>query len=212
MSLPDVLSGGAHVAAHNDERHAINDLQTDASWRYRGAGSPEGVVTAPIGAEYTDTAATNGAVRWVKYSGTGNTGWKVTYGDTGLRDVTSSISAALDPTNTGTMSLRRINETVIFKIENLLLLAGSGSLSIWASVPLGFRSISAFGGCSQVFRSNSFGQYQHMVLSSANLSWISEVNRVAATVTSTTTRPTVTIRGQLVVPTADAWPTSLPGV
>jgi hypothetical protein len=46
---------------------------------------PNGVVTAPAGTYYTDTAGTNGAWRWLKTSGTGNTGWTVIYGDTGER-------------------------------------------------------------------------------------------------------------------------------
>jgi hypothetical protein len=37
-----------------------------------GAGSPEGVVTAPVGTGYEDT--TNGDL-WVKHTGAGNTGW-----------------------------------------------------------------------------------------------------------------------------------------
>ena len=40
--------------------------------RYVGSGSPEGVVTAPVGSLYTDT--TNG-VLYIKETGTGNTGW-----------------------------------------------------------------------------------------------------------------------------------------
>lgn len=52
-----------------------------------GTGSPQGVVSAPVGTEYVDTAATLGAVKWIKASGTGSTGWRVLYGDTGWRDV-----------------------------------------------------------------------------------------------------------------------------
>lgn len=53
---------------------------------YEGSGFPEGVVTATVGKTYRDNAGTNGAILWVKASGTGNTGWKVVYGDTGWRD------------------------------------------------------------------------------------------------------------------------------
>ena len=42
-----------------------------------GSGFPEGVVTAPIGQRYIDTAATAGAIEWIKASGAGNTGWKL---------------------------------------------------------------------------------------------------------------------------------------
>jgi hypothetical protein len=40
-----------------------------------GAGSPEGVVTAPIGSEYWRTDGGAGTSRYIKESGTGNTGW-----------------------------------------------------------------------------------------------------------------------------------------
>ena len=55
---------------------------------FMGTGSPEGAVSAPVGSIYVDSAATNGAIRWIKTSGTGSTGWRVEYGDTGWRDYT----------------------------------------------------------------------------------------------------------------------------
>jgi|GEM_PF-6248551 len=42
---------------------------------YRGAGSPEGVVTAPVGAIYQRTNGGAGSTFYVKESGSGNTGW-----------------------------------------------------------------------------------------------------------------------------------------
>lgn len=41
----------------------------------KGAGSPEGVVTAPIGSLYSRTDGSTGTSLYVKESGTGNTGW-----------------------------------------------------------------------------------------------------------------------------------------
>ena len=58
-----------------------------------GTGFPEGVIAAPVGTEYVDTAATNGAIKWIKATGTGNTGWVVTYGDTGWRNITALFPA-----------------------------------------------------------------------------------------------------------------------
>ena len=49
----------------------------------RGTGMPNGVVEAPIGATYIDTTKTNGALKWIKTTDGGNTGWKVVEGDTG---------------------------------------------------------------------------------------------------------------------------------
>jgi hypothetical protein len=43
-------------------------------WRC-GAGTPEGVVTAPVGSLYTNTSGGAGTTLYVKESGAGNTGW-----------------------------------------------------------------------------------------------------------------------------------------
>lgn len=40
-----------------------------------GAGSPQGVITAPPGSLYTNTSGGSGTTLYVKESGTGNTGW-----------------------------------------------------------------------------------------------------------------------------------------
>ncbi len=53
-----------------------------------GYGAPEGRITANVGSIYTDRNATNGAIRWIKKTGSGNTGWVVEYGDTGWRNIT----------------------------------------------------------------------------------------------------------------------------
>jgi len=52
-----------------------------------GVGIPEGVVAAGVGTIYTDTAATCGAIRWIKTTASGSTGWRVVWGDTGWRDL-----------------------------------------------------------------------------------------------------------------------------
>ena len=58
-----------------------------------GTGFPEGVIAAPVGTEYVDTAATNGAIKWIKATGTGTTGWRVAFGDTGWRNITALFPA-----------------------------------------------------------------------------------------------------------------------
>jgi hypothetical protein len=42
---------------------------------YTGNGSPENVVTAPVGSLYTRRDGGAGTTLYVKESGTGNTGW-----------------------------------------------------------------------------------------------------------------------------------------
>lgn len=50
-------------------------LVTTNSRVMQGSGSPEGVVTAPVGALYTDSAGGAGTTLYVKESNTDNTGW-----------------------------------------------------------------------------------------------------------------------------------------
>lgn len=42
---------------------------------FTGSGSPEGVVTAPVGAIYNEITGGVVIAQWVKASGSGNTGW-----------------------------------------------------------------------------------------------------------------------------------------
>ena len=80
-----------------------------------GTGMPNGVVAAPPGSYYTDTAGTNGAWRWLKKSGTGNTGWECIVGDTGWRDVSSWLSEWVVPAN-GFFHVRRVGPQVTFRV------------------------------------------------------------------------------------------------
>lgn len=48
--------------------------QLQGKWRW-GTGSPEGVVTAPVGTAYLRNDGGAGTTLYVKETGTGNTGW-----------------------------------------------------------------------------------------------------------------------------------------
>jgi hypothetical protein len=48
--------------------------QLQGHWRF-GTGSPEGVVTAPVGTAYLRDDGGAGTTLYVKDSGAGNTGW-----------------------------------------------------------------------------------------------------------------------------------------
>lgn len=84
---------------------------------FSGTGQPNGKVSAPPGSEYTDTAVTCGAVKWIKMWGAGNTGWTVLYGDTGWRDIKSLLDTFWD--NTSNIQLRRIGKTVYLRSSSL---------------------------------------------------------------------------------------------
>ena len=61
----------------------IQILEAKVGYEVHGNGMPNGVVEAPIGTTYIDTAKTNGALKWIKTTDGGNQGWKVVEGDTG---------------------------------------------------------------------------------------------------------------------------------
>ena len=166
MTLLPVSTNDPHVAAHNEERAAINELDTAVggkitappnpkvgdllrwdgnSWglaavrHFEGVGAPEGQVAAPIGSQYFDTEGTNGAVEWRKVSGlpTSNTGWLLVAGDTGWRNVAGSLS--LRTNGQGHVAkLRRVGYTVDLYLD---LTTPTNTTSPWPVLvlPAGFR-------------------------------------------------------------------------
>lgn len=83
-------------------------------YEIHGTGMPNGTVTAPVGTTYVDTAATNGALKWIKRTGTDNQGWEVLTGDTGWRTLTiaSKLGASY-------LKVRRKNDTVMYQFGGL---------------------------------------------------------------------------------------------
>lgn len=93
--------------------HVTLPLPDNVGQEIRGTGSPEGRISAEIGATYIDTAKTNGALKWIKTTDDGNQGWKVAEGDTGW-----VLGWQEDRDNyTNRMYLRRINDVVHVKFE-----------------------------------------------------------------------------------------------
>ncbi len=107
-----------------------------------GTGFPEGVVTAPVGSMYTDTAATNGAIRWIKATGSGNTGWKVEYGDTGWRNLNATSLSNGWAYYVSYFRMRRVNQEVYL---GMYLDATSATSDTVGSslIPTGFRPSAA---------------------------------------------------------------------
>lgn len=83
-------------------------------YEIHGTGMPNGKVTAPVGTTYVDTAVTNGALKWIKRSGTNNQGWEVLTGDTGWRtlNIVSKLGASF-------LKVRRKNDTVTYQFGGL---------------------------------------------------------------------------------------------
>ena len=97
------------VTALENKPSTGGDVTSTTEFEIRGTGMPNGVVEAPIGATYVDTAKTNGALKWIKTTDGGKTGWKVVEGDTGwltifTKDFSSGAKISL--------KIRRINNMV----------------------------------------------------------------------------------------------------
>lgn len=83
-------------------------------YEIHGTGMPNGKVTAPVGTTYVDNAVTNGALKWIKRSGTNNQGWEVLTGDTGWR--TLNIKSKL---GNSFLKVRRKNDLVTYQFGGL---------------------------------------------------------------------------------------------
>lgn len=83
-------------------------------YEIHGTGMPNGKVTAPVGTTYVDTNVTNGALKWIKRTGTDNQGWEVLTGDTGWRTLT--IASKL---GSSYLKVRRKNDTVMYQFGGL---------------------------------------------------------------------------------------------
>ena len=156
-----------------------------------GQGTPEGRVTAPVGSIYTDSAATNGAIRWVKASGTGSTGWRVEYGDTGWRN----LSSLLPSTWAGEMSITRTQNRVTIIGSNIR--PGETGDAHMLELPAGFRPARTTTGVG-----NESGAYK--AIYALNYSPYRLQIRNIAAVNSW-------LNFSITYVTQDAWPTSLPG-
>ena len=83
-------------------------------WEIHGRGMPNGTVTAPVGTTYVDEAVTNGALKWIKKTGTGNTGWEVLIGDTGWK-----ILPSVSKLGNSFVKVRRVNNVVSYQFGGL---------------------------------------------------------------------------------------------
>ena len=83
-------------------------------YEIHGTGMPNGVVEAEIGTTYVDKNKTNGALKWIKTTDGGNTGWEVLIGDTGWRTL-NSVSRA----GNSFIKIRRVNNLVTYQFGGL---------------------------------------------------------------------------------------------
>ncbi|QBX25641.1 tail fiber protein [Streptococcus phage Javan266] len=106
VSLSD--GGGSIILPANNAGGQVNEYEI------HGTGMPNGRVSAPVGTTYVDTAVTNGALKWIKRSGTDSQGWEVLTGDTGWRTlpIVSKLGASY-------LKIRRVNNMVTYQFGGL---------------------------------------------------------------------------------------------
>jgi hypothetical protein len=162
-----------------------------------GIGSPEGVVTADPGTEYINTQPNNGDLKYIKKVGGGNTGWRVSYGDTRWRNISGSLEAGWA---SGSVYVRRESEMIHYMLSALTAYgAASGWQPIWVAVD-GFKS---------GINLESSVRLNYASGATAQLGIIGGVLSVLAPISGG-----VPISGLLSVPAdqdAPPWPSALPG-
>lgn len=117
-----ITSRNIHNYLSNNTGNAGNTTELDnrlkrleaKNWEIHGRGMPNGVVNAPVGTTYVDEAVTNGALKWIKKTGTGNTGWEVLIGDTGWK-----ILPSVSKLGNSFVKIRRVNNVVSYQFGGL---------------------------------------------------------------------------------------------
>ena len=112
--VPTIDSVNNLLRTQGEQNVKISALEAKSAYEIHGTGMPNGQLEAPIGTTYVDTAVTNGALKWIKQSGSGNTGWKVLIGDTGWRTL-NSVSRA----GNSFIKIRRVNNLVTYQFGGL---------------------------------------------------------------------------------------------
>ena len=79
-----------------------------------GEGIPNGKVDGTLGQTYVDTRKTNGALKWIKRTASGNQGWAVLDGDTGWKTLNASSKLG-----NSYVKARRVNDTVYLQFGGL---------------------------------------------------------------------------------------------
>ena len=83
-------------------------------YEIHGEGMPNGKVDGTLGQTYVDTRKTNGALKWIKRTPSGNQGWAVLDGDTGWKNLN-----VLSKLGNSYVRVRRINDTVYYQFGGL---------------------------------------------------------------------------------------------
>ena len=119
VGIPQTLSLSGNILALSHGGGTITlpssgQNASTSSSELTGTGMPNGRVEGTLGQTYVDTAKTNGALKWIKRTASGNQGWFVLDGDTGWKNVN-----ILSKLGNSYMQIRRINDTVSYRFGGL---------------------------------------------------------------------------------------------
>ena len=119
VTKDELASKGYLTTPYNDSAlvsrvSALESKPTTNQFEIHGTGMPNSVVEAEIGTTYVDKNKTNGALKWIKTTDGGNTGWEVLIGDTGWRTL-NSVSRA----GNSFIKIRRVNNLVTYQFGGL---------------------------------------------------------------------------------------------
>ena len=122
VGIPQKLSLSGNTLILSDGGGSVNlptsnqnePASTTSSSELSGAGIPEGKVEGTLGQTYVDLRKTNGAVKWIKTTDSGKSGWAVLYGDTGWKNlnIVSKLGGSY-------LKVRRLNNQVSFQFGGL---------------------------------------------------------------------------------------------
>ena len=119
VGIPQKLTLSGNTLILSDGGGSVNlpissqDASTSSS-ELTGTGMPNGKVEGKLGQTYVDTAKTNGALKWIKRTPSGNTGWAVLDGDTGWKTLNSTSKLG-----NSYVKARRINDIVQLQFGGL---------------------------------------------------------------------------------------------
>ena len=119
VGIPQRISINGNIVSLSDGGGSIilpasSQNASTSSSELTGTGMPNGKVEGTLGQTYVDTAKTNGALKWIKRTASGNQGWVVLDGDTGWKAVN-----ILSKLGNSSMRIRRINDTVYYQFGGL---------------------------------------------------------------------------------------------
>ena len=119
VGIPQKLTLNGNTLILSDGGGAVTLPETSqnastSSSELTGAGMPNGKVEGKLGQTYVDTAKTNGALKWIKRTPSGNQGWAVLDGDTGWKTLNSASKLG-----NSYVKARRINDIVQLQFGGL---------------------------------------------------------------------------------------------